>query len=240
MTSAAGTNGSALRAVKLPDGRELIYELTRKRVKNVNFRPKPDGIIYVSANSRATITEIERFITERAEYFFNAFEKLQAREKSREIRTDNVRWLGRGYPVRVIENSRECAVFDEDECRVFTRHPDQENITSLIERAVRVNFCALLEDLNKEVRRALEDKGFSPPPTQITVKDMSSRWGSNSYTRGHISMNIRLAAYPRETVLSVLWHEYAHYWHHNHSKKFYDFLLEMYPEYYKWDDLLKK
>ncbi len=240
MKSAAGTDGAALRTVKLPDGRALNYVIIRKRVKNINFRPKPDGIIYVSANSRAAITEIERFITEHAEYFLGAFERMRTREESREIRTDSVRWLGREYPVRVIENSRECAVFDEDECRVFTRHPDRENITSLIERAVRVNFCALLEDLNKEVRRALEDKGFSPPPTQITVKDMSSRWGSNSYTRGHISMNIRLAIYPRETVLGVLWHEYAHYWHHNHSKKFYDFLLEMYPEYYKWDDLLKK
>lgn len=241
MKSAAGTKGgNTLRTVRLPDGRELNYALTRKSVRNVNFRPKPDGIIYVSANSRATISEIERFISERAEYFFNAFEKLQAREESREIRMDSVRWLGQEYPVRVIENSRECASFDEDECRVFTRHPDEENITSLIERAVRVSFCALLTDLNKEVRHMLEEKGFSPPPTQITVKDMKSRWGSNSYTRGHISMNIRLAVYPRETVLSVLWHEYAHYWHHDHSKRFYAFVLEMFPEYYKWNNLLKK
>ncbi len=241
MKSAAGTNGgNTIRTVKLPDGRELNYALTRKSVKNINFRPKPDGIIYVSANSRASIAEIERFITERAEYFFRAFEEMRAREESREIRTDSVRWLGRDYPVRVIENSRECAVFDEDECRVFTRHPDEENIVSLIERAVRLSFCALLTDLNKEVRRVLEEKGFPPPPTQITVKDMRSRWGSNSYTRGHISINIRLAPFPRETILSVLWHEYAHYRYHDHSKRFYDFLLKMYPDYYKWNDLLKK
>lgn len=240
MTSAAGTDsGNKIRTVTLPDGRELRYELTRKRVKNVNFRPKAGGIIQVSANSRVTIAEIERFIAERAEYFFGAFERIRSREESRDVRSDSVKWQGREYPVRVIENSRECAVFEEDECRVFTRHPDEEHITSLIEKAVRVNFCVLLGDLNEQVRRTLEEKGFAPPPTRITVKDMSSRWGSNSYTRGHISMNIRLAPYPRETVLSVLWHEYAHYWHHDHSKRFYDFLLAMYPEYYRWNGLLK-
>ncbi len=240
MKSAAGTDAVPVRTVTLPDGRTLRYELTRKRVRNVNFRAKEDGVIRVSANSRVTIAEIERFIAERAEFFFDAFERLHAREESREIRTDSVRWLGRDYPVRVIESSRERAVIDENECRVFTRHPDEENLTALIRRAVEVRFCALAEELNAEVRRALAERGFSPPPTRITVKDMCSRWGSCSYTRGHISLNIRLAPYPRETVLSVLWHEYAHYWHHDHSRRFYDFVTAMYPEYYKWNDLLKK
>ena len=150
-------------------------------------------------------------------------------------------WLGKTYPVRPIANSRECAVIDEDEIRVFTRMTnDPEYILTLVQKAVSERFCALLGELNAEVRKTLENFGLKPPPTQITVKDMSSRWGSCSFTRGHISMNIRLAAYPRQTVLSVLWHEYAHYWHHDHSKKFYDFVLRFYPEYYKWNDLLKK
>lgn len=240
MTSVAGTNsGNAIRTVTLPDGRQLRYELTRKKVKNVNFRAKENGIIQVSANPRVPIAEIERFIAERAEFFFNAFGRIKSREEIREVRTDCVRWLGADYPVRVIENSRECAVFEENECRVFTRHPNEENAAVLIRRAVSANFCTLLEELNTEVRAALAERGLTPPPTRITVKDMTSRWGSNSYTRGHISMNIRLAPYPRETVLSVLWHEYAHYWHHNHSKDFYDFVLKMYPDYYKWNGLLK-
>ncbi len=241
MKNAAGTDFAPahVRAVTLPDGRTLRYELTRKPVRNVNFRVKENGVIRVSANSRVTIKEIERFIAERAEFFFDAFERLRAREESRGIRTDSVRWLGRDYPVRVIESSRECAVIDENECRAFTRRPDEENLTALIQRAVETCFRALVDDLNAQVRCILAERGYSPPPTRITIKDMSSRWGSCSYTRGHISLNIRLAPYPRETVLSVLWHEYAHYWHHDHSKRFYAFVLEMYPEYYKWNDLLK-
>lgn len=230
-----------LKTITLPDGRELSYELTRKRVKNINFRAKEDGIVYVSANSRATIAEIEKFLIERADFFLAGFERLKNREERSGINTSSVNWLGRKYPVRVIGNSRECAVIDENEIRVFTRMTDDpEYILALVQKAVSARFCALLGELNSEVRRKLEDSGLTPPPTQITVKDMSSRWGSCSYTRGHISMNIRLAAYPKETVLSVLWHEYAHYWHHDHSKNFYGFLLKFYPDYYKWNDLLKK
>lgn len=219
----------------------MTYELVRKRVKNVNFRAKDDGIVYVSANSRVSVKEVERFLTERADFFFEAFERLQTREKRSEINTETVNWLGKEYPVRIIHNARELAVLDEIECRVFTRlGGDGEYVLSLIQRTVADRFAALCRKLNEEVRAELMRRGLTPPPTQITIKDMKSRWGSCSYTRGHISINIRLAAYPRETVLSVLWHEYAHYWHHDHSRKFYDFLLDMYPEYFRWNDLLKE
>ncbi|MBD5130766.1 MAG: M48 family metallopeptidase [Ruminococcaceae bacterium] len=230
-----------LKTITLPDGRTLTYELVRKRVKNVNFRAKDDGIIYVSANSRVSVKEVERFLTERADFFFGAFERLRAREKRSEINTETVNWSGEEYPVRIIHNARECAVLDEIECRVFTRlGSDGEYVLSLIQRAVADRFAALCRELNEEVRAELVRRGLTPPPTQITIKDMKSRWGSCSYTRGHISINIRLAAYPRETVLSVFWHEYAHYWHHDHSQRFYDFLLDMYPDYFRWNDLLKE
>ena len=230
-----------LKTITLPDGRTLTYELVRKRVKNVNFRAKDDGIVYVSANSRVSVKEVERFLTERADFFFGAFERLLAREKRSEINTETVNWLGQEYPVRIIHNARECAVLDEVECRVFTRlGGDAEYVLSLIQRAVAERFAALCRELNEEVRAELQRNGLTPPPTQITIKDMKTRWGSCSYTKGHISINIRLAAYPRETVLSVFWHEYAHYWHHDHSKIFYDFLLRLYPDYYRWNDLLKE
>ncbi len=210
-------------------------------MKNVNFRAKDNGIVYVSANSRVSVKEVERFLTERADFFFGAFERLRAREKRSEINTETVNWLGQEYPVRIIYNARECAVLDEIECRVFTRlGGDGEYVLSLIRRAVADRFAVLCRGLNEEVRAELMRRELIPPPTKITIKDMKSRWGSCSYTRGHISINIRLAAYPQETVLSVFWHEYAHYWHHDHSQRFYDFLLDMYPDYFRWNDLLKE
>lgn len=229
-----------LKTIILPNGRELSYELTRKHVKNVNFRAKEDGIIHVSANPQVTIREIEDFLISRADYFLDAFDKLREREKTNSVNTESVRWLGREYPVRIIQNSREIAVFDEEECRVFTRITDNsEYIISLIRRSVNSRFLNLCREINDEVRAELVKHGLSAPPTQITVKDMKSRWGSCSYTCGHISINIRLAAYPRETVKSVFWHEYAHYWYHDHSRAFYAFLERYYPEYYRWNKLLK-
>ena len=230
-----------MKTITLTDGRTLTYELTRKRVKNINFRPKEDGIVYVSASSRATVAEIERFLNERADFFFGAFEKLRQRAEKSDININTVTWLGQEYPVRVIANARETAVIDESECRVFTRlGDDKEYVLRLVQRAVEQRFTELCREINAEVLKELAQSGSMPPPTKITIKDMKSRWGSCSYTRGHISINVRLAAYPRETVKAVFWHEYAHYWHHDHSKRFYAFLRQHYPEYFKWHEFLKE
>ena len=229
-----------MKTIRLPDGREISYELTRKRVKNINFRAKENGIVAVSANSRVTVRQIEDFLVQRADFFFKAFEQIQKRIRENNTNSRLVRYLGRDFPVRVIENSREIAVLDENELRVFTKSTDEAYIAALREKAILTRFAALCRELDEEVRERLREKGFEPPPARISIKDMKSRWGSCSYTRGHISINSRLSAFPRETILSVFYHEYAHFWHHDHSKKFYDFLLLLYPEYYVHNAVLKQ
>lgn len=223
--------------LKFPDGSEVLYELTRKPVKNINLRVKEDGSLRISASPRVSVKRIEQFITDEQDFIRRAQQRIISRNEHSDIRADVFRWLGREYPVRVISSSRECAVLEQDEMRVFTRFP--ERAEELLRRWNTDNFVELCRTLNSEVREALISSGLTPPPTVITIKDMKSRWGSCTPAKGHISLNIRLAPYPRQTVLSVVWHEYAHYWHHDHSERFYAFLDEHFPEYRQWNSLLK-
>lgn len=61
--------------------RELTYELTRKAVKNVNLRIKPDGSVHVSANRRVPISFIEDFIRQKQTFIFAALDKYEERRK---------------------------------------------------------------------------------------------------------------------------------------------------------------
>lgn len=229
-----------MKTLTLSDGRQLTYHLKRKAVKNINFRVKSDGVVYVSAKNSVGIAYIENILIGQAEQFLAAAERLRQREERSEIAIDRVNWLGREYPVRIIASHRECAVLDDNELRVFSVHGEDEMyIRGLMEKTIQNRFVQLCGELDREVRSALGRAGLTPPPTKVTVKDMKTRWGSCSYNRGHISINLRLAAYPRETVLSVFWHEYAHYWHHDHSSAFYAFLDKHYPEYRRWNGILK-
>lgn len=62
-------------------GRELEYELTRKKVKNINLRIKPDGKVYVSANKAVPVKYLDEFVASKQEFIFQALDKFEARKK---------------------------------------------------------------------------------------------------------------------------------------------------------------
>ncbi len=58
------------------NGIEIKYELTRKNVKNINLRIKPDGI-YVSAGRWVSEDYIEKFLLSKADFILKAIEKMK-------------------------------------------------------------------------------------------------------------------------------------------------------------------
>ena len=55
---------------------EIKYTLSRKAKKNVNFRIKPNGEVCISAPHRVNLTELEKMISEKADWILKAQEKI--------------------------------------------------------------------------------------------------------------------------------------------------------------------
>ena len=64
---------------------------------------------------------------------------------------------------------------------------------------------------------------------RITLKEMTSRWGSCQPQTSRISLNLRLARLPREYTVYVLLHEMCHLLHADHSAAFYEELTKVVP-----------
>ena len=73
---------------------------------------------------------------------------------------------------------------------------------------------------------------------RITIRNQKTRWGSCS-SKGNLNFNCLLMLTPPEVIDSVVVHELCHRKEMNHSKKFYDEVLRVYPDYRKWDKWLK-
>jgi len=72
----------------------------------------------------------------------------------------------------------------------------------------------------------------------ITIRVQKTLWGSCT-SRGNLSFNCLLMMTPNEVIDSVVVHELCHRKEMNHSKKFYQEVLKVFPEYRKWDKWLK-
>ena len=67
---------------------------------------------------------------------------------------------------------------------------------------------------------------------KITVRAQKTRWGSCS-AKGNLNFNCLLMLAPREVLDSVVVHELCHRKEMNHSKRFYQTVLSVYPDYHK-------
>lgn len=67
--------------------------------------------------------------------------------------------------------------------------------------------------------------------SRITLREMTSRWGSCSVETHRVSLNLRLARLPRAFTAYVLVHELNHLLHPDHSAAFYADMDRFYPRW---------
>ncbi len=219
-------------------GRTFPYIITRKQMKTIRARVREDGIIYISAPHAASDDYIRNFLLTNAEELAKLIDSAAKRKAAAPDYTDGsfIPHLGDRIPLR--HHLSPCVTaLKQDGLHVFARNPQEAQIAV---RQWEISQCVeLYRRINREVYEHFRKKGFEVPLAHIQIKEMTSRWGSCTAKTGRISMNFRLMRYPVECIYGVFYHEYSHFLHQDHSAAFYAVLLRMYPEYRKWDALLK-
>ena len=105
----------------------------------------------------------------------------------------------------------------------------QEDIRRLAEEAVRY--------IPERVAYYAQQLGVRPG--RITIRNQKTRWGSCS-VKGNLNFNCLLMMAPGEVIDSVVVHELCHLIEMNHSPKFYEHVLSVFPDYYKHHAWLKE
>ena len=78
------------------------------------------------------------------------------------------------------------------------------------------------------------------PPYKVKIKNMSSRYGSNSSRTHSISYADNLYPFSIDILDSLVVHELAHHFYRDHSKNFYNLVLKYCPNYLKINKKLKE
>ncbi len=73
---------------------------------------------------------------------------------------------------------------------------------------------------------------------RVTIRAQKTKWGSCSAV-GNLNFNCLLMLAPPEVLDSVVVHELCHLKHMDHSPNFYEEILRVFPDYYRWNGWLK-
>lgn len=102
----------------------------------------------------------------------------------------------------------------------------------------RQEALAYLLPLVKKWYPVVADHGIPMP--HVTVRRMSSRYGSCSVGRSRITLAEILLYVPKECAEYVVFHELTHFLYPNHGKEFYQFIERYMPDYRQREKQLRQ
>lgn len=218
----------------LLNGKTVEYELSVKKVKNINLRIRHDGTVSVSASNRVPIGVIESFLISKADVILSALDRFSRITLSAPSFDDGEKALVLGEEY-VIDNQTgrkpEALVSERGELVIFTRDGSGDERKKAL-MALYGDICK--KDIFSMCEEAFEDfSGVLKDMPNIRFRKAKRRWGSCHAAKNTIYLNKLLAAVPRECVRYVIYHEFTHLIHFNHSKSFYEELSKRLPEHRK-------
>ena len=211
-------------------GRQLEYELQRKKVKNINLRIKPEGV-FVSAPRAVPQRLIDAFLISRAEFILGALERLSSRTTADYSDGGKFSLLGKDYVLK-LDHAEKNSVHIVDNCIIVKMKDDaflRKALDKLLRDVAEQTVPALCQNLCRQMGREM--------PT-IKYRAMKSRWGSCTPKKNQICINTRLMSAPVECVEFVIAHELCHFLRADHSSKFYEELDKLLPSWRQRKKLL--
>lgn len=217
------------------DGNQILYELERKNVKNLNLHVRRDGTVYVSANRLVPVEQVDAFLESKIGFILNArkrfAEQAQYRPQPKQYVSGETFYIqGRGLRLQVVQAAKDQISSDGVHLYLQVRDPmDFEKKKRMVSRFIDQQCRQVFGEIVAEVYPIFQKYGVAMPT--LRIRDMETRWGSCLAKKGVITLNKRLLEAPRHCIEYVVTHEFCHFIHPNHSKQYYAFLTMLMPDW---------
>jgi hypothetical protein len=214
----------------------IEFELTRKRVKNINLRIHPsDGRVTVSAPPRTSEAQIAAFVAAKADWIRRHQARIAAQPPRLELRYvtgEEHRFLGTAHvlevrPAKGWVGAEAEAAEARPRLVVHARDPhDAAEVQRHLERFQRRELQRRLDVLVPEWEERLGVR-----TTRIRIRAMKRKWGACRTRTGDVVFNRSLAAEPPRAIEYLVLHELAHLIEPSHGPRFQAILTEHMPDW---------
>lgn len=211
-----------------------------KRIKNLWMRMGENGSLKISCARSVSDAQIREFIASREKWILKAETSAEKKEESCSYGAGNedAMWLGRRLPVSCVKSARDYMSVDENGIVYHLREDTDENRMALFYREASKQLLFMIRERRGDLDSMI-CQTYGKPLPRITLKYMTSRWGSCTPAKAHISISVRLIHFSPVCLDYVLLHEYVHMLEANHSKRFWAYVASYMPNYKEAEKMLK-
>lgn len=216
-------------------GQDVVFELYRKNVKNVNLNVRPDMTIMVSANEKVPIDFIKNHVKKKVPWIFkkiNYFRNAQPEKVAQKeyVSGESYKYLGKQYRLKVFEAGTEGVDYLLGYIHLYVKDKtDYYRKEMLLNKWFRERAISVFNYSLDKMYSSIEKYGVTKPA--IKIKTMKARWGSCKKDKSIIILNYELIKAPKYCIDYVVLHELIHFLHRNHDERFHNFLTALMPDW---------
>jgi len=228
---------TAQNTVRTPRG---TYHYTLKRShkrRSLEIVISESGEIGVAAPLRMKSSEIDEFIIQKASWIVRQIERASQRQRILKSRSytsgQEFLFLGRKFPLSVqpqpVRRSR--ILFNEEGWRVTVPFEAKEEQTR---NAVKKK---LVDWYRRQAKEILGSRVFhfarlmDLDLNTVGIRSQKSIWGSCHIRNRAVHLNWQLVMMPIHVIDYIVVHELAHLFHGNHSKRFWNKVAKVLPDF---------
>lgn len=213
-----------------------MYKLVKQKRKTMSIGIDENLQIIVKAPYHVPNHYVEAFVEKHREWIDQAIRaKQHAKSYHDWWQTGRIHYLGEERTVQIKKGQKESIDLVEAVITITLEDiTDQLKAQKLLEKWFIESFRGLVTEMSDKYCKLL-----GCDYNKIYIRKQRTRWGSCS-SKGNLSFNSRLICAPKVCIEYVVLHEVMHLRHFNHSKKFWDAIEEIMPQYKSYQNILRQ
>jgi predicted metal-dependent hydrolase len=211
----------------------IEYTLAYASRKTLAISVAPDLSVRVTAPAETALDAIEAKVRQRAPWIVRQQRELEqylpATPPRQYVNGETHRYLGRQYRLKVIQNQPDVVKLTRGWLYVYIADThDTAHVKQLVDAWYHTQAERVFHERLAAMLPRFQHLDLCQP--NLTIKPLQARWGSCTGS-GTITLNVRLMQVPKQYIDYVIVHELCHLIEHNHSKRFYQLLDRMMPDW---------
>ena len=185
---------------------------------------KPN-IVCITTFRELSYDECNKFINDQERFIIRRLNEI----KNEEINTDKIHFLGKEYKLIIINADYDSIRIENNIIIITTINDSKEYIRYLIHRMYTEALSKIVKGNIEKIKKDM-DIHFT---ITFLYKDVLSYYGKCYFSRRVIVLQTSLAKYEMKYIISVIYHEMAHFYYQDHQEGFYNLLESKIPGYKK-------
>lgn len=212
----------------------IVIEVSRKKVKNINLKINKDKSITIFANSKISINKLEKLVNSKKDWIYKNLNKINIHhiksEPQEYINGEKINIRGMQYKLLVLENNKNKVEIEENIIYLYTKDINSYfDKKKIIDKFIKSKAIELFRESLDSMLNLIKPYEVNKP--DMKIRKMKSRWGSCNRTKNKITINYELVKAPKDCLDYVVLHELIHFLVSGHNKAFYNYMTILMPDW---------